>query len=114
MNEQIILTQDALTKVFELIKEEDNQDLKLRVFLQGGGCSGFQYGFIFDEIAAEDDFIFEKELNSNKISILVDPMSMQYLHGATVDYISNLQGEQFSIRNPNATTTCGCGSSFSA
>ena len=98
----------AAAKVRELISEEGNADLKLRVYIQGGGCSGFQYGFTFDEIANEDDTVMQK----NGVSLLIDAMSYQYLVGAEIDYKEDLQGAQFVIRNPSATTTCGCGSSF--
>ena len=102
---------DAQTPdVAELIAEEGNPELKLRVFVQGGGCSGFQYGFTFDEIANDDDTTMTK----NGVSLLIDAMSYQYLVGAEIDYKEDLQGAQFVIKNPNATTTCGCGSSFSA
>ena len=107
--EPIIFTDSAAAKVADLITEEGNPDLKLRVFVTGGGCSGFQYGFTFDEIAAEDDAAIEKD----GITVLVDPLSYQYLAGAEVDYEEGLQGSKFVIRNPNASTTCGCGSSFS-
>jgi iron-sulfur cluster insertion protein len=93
----------------DLIYDEGNPDLKLRVFVQGGGCSGFQYGFTFDEVVNEDDTVMEK----NGVKLLIDPMSYQYLVGAEIDYKDDLEGSQFVIKNPNATTTCGCGSSFS-
>jgi iron-sulfur cluster insertion protein len=96
--------------VRQLIEEEGNAALKLRVFVQGGGCSGFQYGFTFDEETGEDDTVMEK----NGVSLLIDAMSYQYLVGAEIDYKDGLEGAQFVIKNPNATTTCGCGSSFSA
>ncbi len=99
----------AVEKVRDLIAEEGNPDLKLRIFVQGGGCSGFSYGFTFDESTQEDDF----DLEFNGVHLLVDSMSSQYLQGATVDYVEDLTGSQFTIKNPNATTTCGCGSSFS-
>ena len=99
----------AARKVQELILDEGNPDLKLRVYISGGGCSGFQYGFTFDEQRNEDDFV----VDNGGVLLLVDPLSFQYLAGAEVDYAENLQGAQFVIRNPNATTTCGCGSSFS-
>ena len=99
----------AASKVRELISEEGNAGLKLRVYIQGGGCSGFQYGFEFDENRAEDDVA----VDTDGVSLLVDPLSLQYLMGAEVDYSESLQGAQFVIRNPNAKTTCGCGSSFS-
>lgn len=106
----IVFTDSAANKVKELIEEEGNADLKLRVFVTGGGCSGFQYGFTFDEEVAEDDTTMEK----NGVQLLIDPMSYQYLVGAEIDYTEGLEGSQFVIRNPNATSTCGCGSSFSA
>ena len=105
----ILFTDSAAAKVAELIEEEGNPDLKLRVFVQGGGCSGFQYGFTFDEIANDDDTAMQK----NGVTLLIDAMSYQYLVGAEIDYKEDLQGSQFVIRNPNASTTCGCGSSFS-
>jgi iron-sulfur cluster insertion protein len=103
-------TDNAANKVKELIAEEGNPALKLRVFVTGGGCSGFQYGFTFEEAANEDDTAMEK----NGVTLLIDPMSYQYLVGAEIDYTEGLQGSQFVIKNPNATSTCGCGSSFSA
>jgi iron-sulfur cluster insertion protein len=106
----IIITDSAKTKVLDLLAEENNPALSLRTFVQGGGCSGFSYGFTFDEEHNEDDF--EIPLNEQH-TVLVDSMSMQYLQGATIDYTEDLQGSQFVIRNPNAQTTCGCGSSFS-
>lgn len=106
----IVFTDDAARKVRALIEEEKNPALMLRVFISGGGCSGFQYGFTFDEERAEDDFALEKI----GVTVLVDPMSYQYLVGAEIDYKEGLQGSQFVIRNPNVTSTCGCGSSFSA
>ena len=105
----IVFTDSAAAKVADLIAEEGNPDLKLRVFVQGGGCSGFQYGFTFDEITNEDDTTMSK----NGVSLLIDAMSYQYLIGAEIDYKEDLQGAQFVIKNPNATSTCGCGSSFS-
>ena len=99
----------AATKVRELIEDEGNDALMLRVFISGGGCSGFQYGFTFDEEIGEGDTIIENE----GVKLLVDPMSFQYLSGAEIDYSEGMEGAQFVIRNPNATTTCGCGSSFS-
>ena len=105
----IVFTDSCCTKVKDLIAEENNPELKLRVFVNGGGCSGFQYGFTFDEIVNDDDFEIKKE----ELTFLVDPMSYQYLVGAEIDYTESLHGSQFVIRNPNATTTCGCGSSFS-
>ena len=108
--ETLVFTDAAAAKVKSLIDEEGNPSLKLRVFVQGGGCSGFQYGFTFDEEAADDDTRLEKGV----VTLLVDPMSLQYLAGAEIDYQQNVEGEQFVIRNPNATSTCGCGSSFTA
>lgn len=109
MPDLLVFTDSAANKVRELIAEEGNPDLKLRVFVSGGGCSGFQYGFTFDEISNEDDTVVEKE----GVTLLIDPMSYQYLSGAEIDYTEGLEGAQFVIRNPNATSTCGCGSSFS-
>lgn len=106
----IVFTDNAARKVRALMDEEDNPSLMLRVFIQGGGCSGFQYGFTFDEERAEDDFALEKA----GVTVLVDPASYQYLVGAEIDYKEGLEGSQFVIRNPNVTSTCGCGSSFSA
>ncbi|MDP2878890.1 MAG: iron-sulfur cluster insertion protein ErpA [Sulfuricella sp.] len=103
-------TDSAAAKVKQLIEEEGIPGLKLRVFVSGGGCSGFQYGFTFDETTNEDDTTVEK----NGVALLIDPMSFQYLAGSEIDYQEGLQGSQFVIKNPNATTTCGCGSSFSA
>jgi len=108
-DELFVFTDSAANKVKELIDEEGNPELKLRVFVTGGGCSGFQYGFTFDEEVADDDTAMEK----NGVTLLVDAMSYQYLLGAEIDYTEGLEGAQFVIRNPNATTTCGCGSSFS-
>jgi len=105
----LIFTDAAANKVKELIDEEGNPDLKLRVFVTGGGCSGFQYGFTFDESIAEDDTPMVK----NGVTLLIDPMSYQYLAGAEIDYQEGIEGAQFVIKNPNASTTCGCGSSFS-
>lgn len=104
----IIFTDAAAAKVKNLLAEEGNPELKLRVFVQGGGCSGFQYGFTFDETINDDDTAIDKE----GVQLLVDPMSFQYLVGAEIDYKDDLEGAQFVIRNPNATSTCGCGSSF--
>ncbi len=105
----LVFTSAAARKVGELIREEQNEQLKLRVFVSGGGCSGFQYGFTFDEDLQDGDTSIENE----GVTLLVDPMSVQYLMGAEIDYKEDLEGAQFIIRNPNATTTCGCGSSFS-
>ena len=102
-------TASAAAKVASLISEEDNPNLKLRVYISGGGCSGFQYGFSFDEEQEEEDLALQRD----GVTLLVDPLSLQYLMGAEVDYRESLQGSQFVIRNPNAKTTCGCGSSFS-
>ena len=104
-----VFTDNAANKVKDLISEEGNPDLKLRVFVTGGGCSGFQYGFTFEEEVNEDDTQVQKDT----VTLLIDPMSLQYLMGAEIDYQDSLQGSQFVIRNPQATTTCGCGSSFS-
>ena len=105
----LVFTDAAATKVNELIQDEENPDLMLRVFISGGGCSGFQYGFTFDDAVEEGDSSIENQ----GVTLLVDPMSVQYLMGAEIDYKEDLQGAQFVIRNPNASTTCGCGSSFS-
>ncbi len=105
-----VFTDSAASKVKSLIDEEGNPDLKLRVFVTGGGCSGFQYGFTFDDEVNEDDTALEK----NGVTLLVDPMSYQYLVGAEIYYTEGLEGSQFVIKNPNASSTCGCGSSFSA
>ena len=105
----IIFTQAASAKVKELVTEEENPQLKLRVYVTGGGCSGFQYGFTFDEKQADDDMVIEKE----GVSLVVDALSFQYLVGSKVDYREDLEGSRFVVENPNATTTCGCGSSFS-
>ena len=106
----LIFSDSAAGKVKQLIEEEGNPELKLRVFVTGGGCSGFQYGFTFDEVQNEDDSVMEKD----GVKLLIDPMSYQYLSGAEIDYTKGLEGAQFVIKNPNATSTCGCGSSFSA
>ena len=107
--EPVTITERAIEKITDLLAEEGNPDLKLRTFVQGGGCSGFQYGFTFDEVQNEDDFVIER----NGMTLLIDAMSMQYMLGATIDYKEELMGSSFTINNPNATTTCGCGSSFS-
>lgn len=99
----------AARKVKELVSEEENPQLKLRVYVTGGGCSGFQYGFTFDEKVNEGDMAIEKD----DVTLVVDPMSLQYLVGGVVDYVDGLEGSRFLVNNPNATTTCGCGSSFS-
>ena len=106
----LVFSDSAAAKVRQLIDEEGNEALKLRVFVQGGGCSGFQYGFTFDEVVNEDDTTMER----NGVTLLIDSMSYQYLVGAEIDYKEDIEGAQFVIKNPNATTTCGCGSSFSA
>ena len=110
MPSPVILTDAAVEKVRNLIAEEDNDQLKLRVFITGGGCSGFQYGFTFEQEIGEED----TQVNKDGVTLLIDPASYQYLVGAEIDYTDGLEGAQFVIRNPNATTTCGCGSSFSA
>ena len=107
--EQLTITDNAFGKIREILAEENNPNLKLRTFVQGGGCSGFQYGFTLDEDQNEDDFVIGKD----DIMVLVDAMSMQYLAGAVIDYKEDLMGASFNISNPNAETTCGCGSSFS-
>lgn len=104
----IQITNSAVAKVRALVEEEANEDLKLRVFVTGGGCSGFQYGFTFDELVAEDDAVIEKD----GITVLVDAMSYPYLAGSEVNYEEGLQGSRFLVQNPNASSTCGCGSSF--
>ena len=107
--EQVQITESAMAKITDLLAEENNPALKLRTFVQGGGCAGFSYGFTFDEMQNEDDFVIQRD----NVCILVDAMSMQYLQGASIDYKEELMGSQFVINNPNATNTCGCGSSFS-
>ena len=109
VEEPLAFTDAAARKVRELIDDEKNEALMLRVFISGGGCSGFQYGFTFDEGIGEGDVVVER----NGVKLLIDPMSVQYLQGAEIDYTEGLEGAQFVIRNPNAATTCGCGSSFS-
>jgi iron-sulfur cluster insertion protein len=104
------LTDAAKTRIIDLLIDENNPQLKLRTFVQGGGCSGFSYGFTFDEEVNEDDFEFPVD---EKFKVLVDAMSMQYLQGATIDYKEEIMGSQFVIKNPNASSSCGCGSSFS-
>jgi iron-sulfur cluster insertion protein len=106
----VTIEQTAVTKIKSLLADEEAQGLKLRIFVSGGGCSGFQYGFTFDENQNDDDFIVEE----SGVTLLVDAMSMQYLSGAVIGYKTSLMGEQFEIKNPNATSSCGCGSSFSA
>lgn len=111
----IYFSVNAADKVASLIEEEDNPNLNLRVYITGGGCSGFQYGFTFDEAIQEDDTVIEQKCSNGEtaVKLLVDSMSFQYLSDAEIDYVQGIQGEQFVIRNPNAKTTCGCGSSFS-
>lgn len=109
MPSPLVFTDNAAAKVGALIQEENNDRLKLRVFVTGGGCSGFQYGFTFDENINDGDTVVE----NGGVTLLIDPMSYQYLVGAEIDYTEGLEGAQFVIRNPNASTTCGCGSSFS-
>jgi iron-sulfur cluster insertion protein len=109
MESPLVFTDAAAMKVKELIAEEGDDNLMLRVFISGGGCSGFQYGFTFDETKADEDTMVENQ----GVKLLVDPLSFQYLEGAEIDYSEGLEGAQFVIKNPNATTTCGCGSSFS-
>ncbi|WP_196161201.1 iron-sulfur cluster insertion protein ErpA [Reinekea sp. G2M2-21] len=109
MAEPLIITSAAINKVRELVAEEENPDLMLRVFVTGGGCAGFQYGFTFDEEPAEDDTLIDK----SGIKFVIDSLSVQYLGGSTVDYTESLEGSRFIIENPAAETTCGCGSSFS-
>jgi iron-sulfur cluster insertion protein len=106
----LVFTDNAAAKVKQLIDEEGNTDLKLRVFVSGGGCSGFQYGFTFDEVTNEDDTVMQKD----GVTLLIDAMSYQYLVGAEIDYTQGVEGERFVIKHPNATSTCGCGASFSA
>ena len=108
IEDPLLFSDAAAHKVRELIVEENNPNLKLRVYISGGGCSGFQYGFTFDETRADDDLA----VNKDGVTLVVDPLSLQYLMGAEIDYTENLQGARFVIRNPNAKTTCGCGSSF--
>jgi iron-sulfur cluster insertion protein len=107
-NNMLTLTENATLKLKDLLSEENNPNIKLRIFVQGGGCSGMQYGFTFDEMANEDDF----DLAFDGVSVLVDSISSQYLQGAKIDYKEDIMGSSFAIENPNAETTCGCGSSF--
>jgi len=107
--ELVTISDSAVTKLKEIIAEEENPNIKVRMFVQGGGCSGFQYGFTLDEEQNEDDFVIEKD----GVELLIDAMSSQYVQGAEVDWKESVQGAQFAIKNPNAETTCGCGSSFS-
>ena len=106
---EIRLSESAVRKVRALVEDEGNPQLKLRIYITGGGCSGFQYGFTFDELSADDDLVIEKD----GVTALVDAMSYQYLAGSEVDYSEGLEGSRFVINNPNAVTTCGCGASFS-
>lgn len=108
--DQITIEQSAADKITELLAEESNPELKLRMFVQGGGCSGFQYGFTFDELQNDDDFVIEQL----GVTVLVDALSMQYVQGSVIAYTKSLMGEQFEIKNPQATSKCGCGSSFGA
>ena len=124
MEQSVVFTDSAAAKVSELVSEEGNPNLKLRVYVVGGGCSGFQYGFAFDEKQNDDDFVIQKNSASDceesgeessggkGVSLVIDALSMNYLKGAEIDYSEGLQGAHFVVRNPNATTTCGCGSSF--
>jgi len=105
----ITITEPAKAKLREILAEENNPNLKLRMFVQGGGCSGFQYGFTLDEVVDAEDFV----LTEDEITVIVDYMSIPYVENSEIDYVTDLQGSTFSIKNPNATTTCGCGSSFS-
>ena len=116
MSMNVKFSVSAADKVFELIQEEKEPDLKLRIYVTGGGCSGFQYGFTFDKEQALDDTVVEQQCSDNTaaaVKLLIDSMSIQYLKEAEIDYVKEIQGERFVIRNPNAKTTCGCGSSFS-
>lgn len=113
VNEALVFTDSAAKKVLELIEEEGNFNLKLRAYVTGGGCSGFQYGFTFDEVIQADDTVTEKQVGDKTVCLLVDSLSLSYLMGAEIDYEEDIEGERFVIRNPNAKTTCGCGSSFS-
>lgn len=113
-SEPVIFTERAAHKVWELIKEDGNLDLKLRAYVTGGGCSGMQYGFTFDKEIQSDDTVVIKHLGDVSVYLLIDSLSFQYLKGAEIDYKEDIEGEQFIIRNPNAKTTCGCGSSFTA
>lgn len=117
--DKLFVTDSAALKIWQLIQEEENFELKLRVYISGGGCSGFQYGFTFDENIKEGDSVIHKKVckvseDGDSIQVVVDPMSLQYLIGSEIDYQEDINGAQFIIRNPNAKTTCGCGSSFAA
>lgn len=114
----IAFTESAAKRVYGLMLEEGNPELKLRVYIEGGGCSGFQYGFTFDEEKTDDDMSVQRTISADDngevmVELLIDPLSFQYLVGAEIDYVDDIEGERFVIRNPNAQTTCGCGSSFS-
>ena len=109
MDNYIDITESAIKRLSTLLKDEEDKNTKLRIYITGGGCSGFQYGFTFDSNKSDDDLIIDKE----SVSIIVDPMSMQYLIGSVLDFQEGLEGSRFVIKNPNAKTTCGCGSSFS-
>jgi iron-sulfur cluster insertion protein len=113
MANSIHMTDQAAAKVWELIEEEGKPNLKLRAYVQGGGCSGFQYGFTFSDKAEEDDTVIVTPVATGCVQLLIDPMSYPYLEGAEIDYKDDIEGSQFIIRNPNAASTCGCGSSFS-
>lgn len=119
MSSSIEFTESAANKVYHLLKEEENFDLNLRAYVTGGGCSGFQYGFTFDEVVNEDDRVIAKTVldddtgGEGQVQLVIDAMSYQYLQGSVIDYQEDIQGAQFVIRNPNAKSTCGCGSSFS-
>lgn len=108
-NAPLFFTEQAAKRLSKLLEDEDNKNLKLRVYITGGGCSGFQYGFTFDDKNSPDDFVIEK----HGVNLVVDPMSLQYLIGGSIDYTEGLEGSRFIVTNPNAKTTCGCGSSFS-
>lgn len=111
--QNITITNSAAKKVLSLLQEENDPTLKIRIFVQGGGCSGFQYGFTFDQEKADDDISIKKEIENTFIEFLIDPISNQYLDGIEIDYSEDLKSSQFIIKNPNAVSTCGCGSSFS-
>ena len=112
MTDSVIFTHNAAAKAWELIQDDGNFNLKLRVYVTGGGCSGLQYGFTFDEVVAADDTVVTQSVDTASVQLLIDALSFQYLAGAEIDYKQDIEGEQFIIRNPNAKTTCGCGSSF--
>ncbi len=110
MQPELNVTENASTKIYQLMQDEDNLALKLRIYISGGGCHGFQYGFAFEETINTDDLQIQAD---QSVSVIIDPISMQYLAGSTVDYVSDAAGERFIIKNPNAKTTCGCDKSFS-